>query len=157
MEISPNFIHIDKKVSFIKRSCDLVEHLIQEKAADIMLEATKKDRINPDEKKWMDFLYDMEKCIATASELKPYLAANSKMNFGKTNINISQLDYLFFMRKNTLIENLLDKLKITTEEILKNLPLQERQPFFIWKTELETITKNFKLMINKMQKYEKAK
>ena len=135
----------------------MVQYLINEKVRHLMLNEYQNDDIDADTKEWVDFLSGMNQCMDAAKGLKSYLGTSIQICFGKPDINIPQLDYLFFMRKNRLIENLLAELNITAEAVSKNLSPHEREPFFIWKTELEKITEEFKLQINKMKKYEKSK
>ena len=155
MDISPYFTHIDRRVFYIKRRCDLVFYLIREKTTYSALEASKENHIDGVKNEWVDFLTDMNKCIVTANGLKPYLAASTPLNFSQTGIDISTLNFLFFHRKNILINDLLEELIITAEAISKNLRDYERLPFSVWKTHLETTVKDFKLQVNKMKKYEK--
>jgi len=157
MDATPHFKVIDNKVLAIKRSCYLVEHLLNEKVADLMLEASETDCIDADQKGWINFLADLNKCMEKANELKPYLAFSDKIHFEQTGVNIATLDRQFFIRKYAVIEKLLADLKTSAEDVSTILSFQERAPFSVWQRELASITNDYMRLINSLKRHEKLK
>lgn len=157
MDSTPQLRAIDNSVLAIKRNCYLVQHLLNEKVADLMVGGTETEYMDTDTKAWIIFLADLNKCMDQANELKPYLASSGEIHFKKTGIDIATLDRPFFIRKYTAIEKLLIDLRTSAEEVLDKLPFQEMQPFSMWKKELSTIAQDYTLLIKSMKRHAKLR